>query len=306
MISSTFFKGVMQIGWCSANCQFSQDGVGVGDTENSYAYDGSKQKAWHIESHQYGSTYWRTGDIFSICLDLDQGTLKYYRNGKCLGEAFENIMIDDENSALFPAVSLAFNEGLSANFGGTLFRYPVAGYLALQDAQRDKIYRCECLLVYLVDLSHFISKPGNRKKNVKMNDGSYVPTDAVLLMFGSMIIERLAGLLHNPSVVQGCVFPYIKRLCVMRSIQGKAPLQPGFEASTLGNLLTLLWDHMHYDDITQFFSSLIRFMESTYREISSDIDYEKQRSNIVILTCLCNHTRTRKYLLNEVFFKNNW
>lgn len=40
-------KGVMQIGWCSAKCQFTQD-TGVGDTKFSYGLDGSKQRVWHV------------------------------------------------------------------------------------------------------------------------------------------------------------------------------------------------------------------------------------------------------------------
>jgi len=34
-------KGVMQIGWSTRNCQYSQE-KGVGDTNDSYAYDGSR------------------------------------------------------------------------------------------------------------------------------------------------------------------------------------------------------------------------------------------------------------------------
>lgn len=297
----------MQIGWCSANCKFNQDemGVGVGDTENSYGYDGSRLTAWHIESQVYGTKFWRTGDIITICLDMDDGVIKYYRNGINLGDAFRSIPTG-EDYTLYPAVSLAFNESLSANFGGSPFRYPVTNYAPLQDANLDTIYKCECLLIYLVDLSHFISKSMNRNKDIKMANGIIIKTDAILLVFGSMIIDRLAGLLKDKYLIQSCVYPYIKRLCVMRCGQGKNPIQPGTDESTLGNLLSLLWNHMHYDDIVAFIGSLIGYMESIYSETSSNTDFEKQRSTIVVLSCLCNHQRTRKYLLTEIFFKDNW
>lgn len=42
-------KGIMQIGFCSAQCAFSSD-CGVGDTRNSYSWDGSKQRLWHVQT----------------------------------------------------------------------------------------------------------------------------------------------------------------------------------------------------------------------------------------------------------------
>lgn len=40
-------KGVMQIGWSTAKCKFTQD-TGCGDTKFSYGLDGSKQRVWHV------------------------------------------------------------------------------------------------------------------------------------------------------------------------------------------------------------------------------------------------------------------
>lgn len=296
----------MQIGWCSSVCQFDQDslfGIGVGDTEGSYGYDGSKRKVWHVQCYEYGITHWRAGDILGVCLDMDEGILKYYRNGNYLGEAFNNIPTGKDNK-LYPAVTLAFQEEIRANFGGTPFRFPVTGFLPLQNAPSEQIYKCECLLIYMADLAHFLSKkPNIRKKDViKMGDGSIVSIDAVLLVFASMIIERLSGLLRNAYIIQSCVFPYLKQLCM----QGKNSIQPGSEHSTLGNFLKLLWDHLDYDDMTYFLKEIMKHMENVYQEISNDMDYGKQRNIIVVITCLCNHSKTRKFLLTDIFFENNW
>ena len=62
---------------------------------------------------------------------MDEGKIEYYRNGVALGEAFSNIE-KGPGLALFPAVSLAYNDSLTANFGGTPFRHPVKGYKPLQ------------------------------------------------------------------------------------------------------------------------------------------------------------------------------
>lgn len=42
-------KGIMQIGWCSAKCKFTDD-TGIGDTPNSYGLDGSKQRLWNVKT----------------------------------------------------------------------------------------------------------------------------------------------------------------------------------------------------------------------------------------------------------------
>lgn len=299
-------KGIMQIGWSSPGCVFSHSphGIGVGDTENSYGYDGSKRRIWHMEPHPYGSTYWRNGDIISICVDLDEKVIFYYRNGVSLGPAFENFTT---NHPFCPAVSLSFNESLTANFGGAPFRYPIKDFEPLQRVPMCDFYRCETLLTYLTDLAHFTSKNiGKHNKEVKVAGGVLVSEDAAILIFASMIVNRLAAPLTNRYIVVALLFPFIKKLCVMRSVQGKSsPLVPGHEESTLGSLLTLLWDNMDYDEVTKMLKLLVNHMEAVYKEISCDPEYEKQRSTIVILTCLCNHTKTRKYLLMEVLFEEN-
>lgn len=44
-------KGIMQIGWCSAKCNFTED-TGIGDTPNSYGLDGSKQRLWNVKTRK--------------------------------------------------------------------------------------------------------------------------------------------------------------------------------------------------------------------------------------------------------------
>lgn len=81
-------------------------------------------------SFRYGP-YWRSGDIVAVCLNMDDGTIEYYRNGTALGEAFKDIE-RGAGIALFPAVSLAFNDSITINFGGSPFRHPVPEYSPLQ------------------------------------------------------------------------------------------------------------------------------------------------------------------------------
>ncbi|XP_058056698.1 E3 ubiquitin-protein ligase RNF123 [Anopheles bellator] len=301
-------KGVMQIGWCSAHCKFTQD-TGVGDTRYSYGLDGSKQRIWHVYTKKYGP-FWRSGDIFGVCVDMDAGQIEYYRNGAPLGEAFNDIE-RGPGLALFPAVSLAYTDSLTANFGGSPFKHPVDRYRPLQEPPEIELYKADCLLKYLVNLSGTISQHSrrtNREAERCATDPNVVTPDTIYMLLAAALIERIAPLLGNSYVVEEKVFGYIRRLCVLRSNAGgrnEAPTQPGAPESTLGTFLTLLWTYLEPEEMKLFLKRLLNFLANTYKETPVDLEYEKQRKTIVILTCVCNHPATRKYLLECKFFKKN-
>jgi Kip1 ubiquitination-promoting complex protein 1 len=226
-------KGVMQIGFCSAQCRFTQD-TGVGDTKHSYGLDGSKKRLWHVYTKNYGP-YWRSGDIFGVCLDMDNGIIEYYRNGSALGIAFEDIE-RGHGLALFPAVSLAFNDSLTANFGGSPFRYPVPGYKPLQSPPLKLLYQADSLLQYLVNISYLISS------NVKLSvpkSPSDISLDSFYMFIVNIIVERLVPLLLNSYVVEEKVLKIIRNLCVLKSTSNSL-IQPGESGSILEAFLTLL------------------------------------------------------------------
>ena len=52
--------------------------TGVGDTAHSYAFDGGRVRKWNVATSQYGQA-WMPGDVIGSCLDMDKGTLEYYR-----------------------------------------------------------------------------------------------------------------------------------------------------------------------------------------------------------------------------------
>lgn len=52
--------------------------TGVGDTANSYAYDGGRVRRWNVATSPYGQA-WLPGDVIGSCIDLDKGTLEFYR-----------------------------------------------------------------------------------------------------------------------------------------------------------------------------------------------------------------------------------
>lgn len=319
-------KGVMQIGWCSSKCTFTQD-TGVGDTKNSYGFDGSKQRIWHVHTRKYGP-YWRSGDVFGVCLDMDDGKIEYYRNGISLGIAFDDVS-RGPGIALFPAASLAFDDTLTANFGGSPFRHPVDGYHPLQMCPAVKLEKAEFLLTNLVNIARVIST--NRPQKLRSNKDVSVDTTYALL--ASLLINEIASILCNNYVIEEKVFRHVKGMCVIRTnIDSNNIIYPGLTESTLGTFLSLFWTYLQGDIMKCFLSKFAAFLSSMYREVSLDsnfcsfkaeplnfnyhfllvilqtpvdLNYEKQRIVIVVLTCICNHPATRKYLLENKFFNKN-
>lgn len=84
-----------------------------------------------------------------------------FRNGRSLGEAFTNIQMGPGH-AYFPAVSLAFNEILVANFGGTPFKYPIEGFLPPQQAPTGFVTRASQIFQWfgkLLESSEMLNSP---------------------------------------------------------------------------------------------------------------------------------------------------
>ncbi|KAJ2553247.1 hypothetical protein EV175_003009 [Coemansia sp. RSA 1933] len=118
--------GLMQIGWCTDQCGFfPESGVGVGDDFESVAYDGYRRRKWFGLSDKsiYGDQ-WRAGDVVSAELDLDNGRVVFYLNGRSLGLAFgineEGVVVGSDNGfqglsrdrTWYPAFSLSYNQGV--------------------------------------------------------------------------------------------------------------------------------------------------------------------------------------------------
>lgn len=120
--------GIQQIGWATLDCPFTNE-EGVGDSNDSYAYDGKRVKKWNHSFLNYGQP-WAVGDIIGCCFDVDKGEISYYRNGISMGVAFKGIKIGE--NAYFPAVSLSYGERCTFNFGSKPFAYPIENFLPLQ------------------------------------------------------------------------------------------------------------------------------------------------------------------------------
>ena len=94
-----------------------------------YPYTGNKYDNTASSSYATADTS-GSGTVYGMALDLDAGTMTYYKNGVSLGTAFTGI-----TGSFAPAAGLYNQSGNdSYNFGQRAFSHPVSGYKSLNTA----------------------------------------------------------------------------------------------------------------------------------------------------------------------------
>ncbi|XP_012075216.1 E3 ubiquitin-protein ligase RKP isoform X2 [Jatropha curcas] len=136
-------SGVQQLGWATLSCPFT-DHKGVGDADDSYAFDGKRVRKWNKEAEPYGQS-WVVGDVIGCCIDLDHDEILFYRNGVSLGVAFRGIRKMGPSFGYYPAISLSQGERCELNFGARPFKYPIQGFLPLQEPPTANLLAAQLL-----------------------------------------------------------------------------------------------------------------------------------------------------------------
>ena len=99
----------------------------IGSTSGGYSYDGRALKLNNNNSTSYGASY-TLNDIIGVALDLDNGTIEYYKNGASQGVAFTGIDI----TRTYYASHWIYTTQISYNFGQQPFTYtPPTGFKSL-------------------------------------------------------------------------------------------------------------------------------------------------------------------------------
>ncbi|KAL7985936.1 hypothetical protein Chor_011102 [Crotalus horridus] len=244
-------QGLMQIGWCTLNCRFNQE-EGVGDTPDSYAYDGNRVRKWNVTTTNYGKS-WAAGDIVSCLIDLDEGNISFCLNGVSLGTAFDNIS-RGSGMAYFPAISLSFKESVAFNFGSRPLRYPLKmeGYQPLQDKPAADLMKAHKLLGYL-----------NNVIKVDVLEGKLVERDSSTwqLQGEPTILITLAHIFNNFAPLMCKV--YLVEDVLMSFLLGILEGGGAVEAHPLiQQLLDLMWllmeDYEVHECLKQLLMSLLR------------------------------------------------
>lgn len=120
----------MQIGWATSSFECKEEeNNGVGDTDNSWSYDGFNQKMYNEDEKEYGKeSKWKCGDIIGCFYDGKSKEISFSRNGRSLGIAFSDIKIENDEG-IYPAISLEVGQKVRINLGQKTFKYPLSdGY----------------------------------------------------------------------------------------------------------------------------------------------------------------------------------
>ncbi|XP_018407153.1 PREDICTED: E3 ubiquitin-protein ligase RNF123-like [Cyphomyrmex costatus] len=293
-------KGVMQIGWGTAQCKFNQQ-YGVGDTPNSYAYDGNRVRKWNVSTHKYGEA-WLTGDIIGCALNMDDGTIDYYRNGRSLGRAFENIPMG-AGIAYFPTVSLAFTENLTANFGSIPFRYPIEDYESLQAPPMAQVRQAMLLFQWLSQVIELMEYSKNVDKQNILLDDKTMSAHAFLMCLARSILKHIGPLLTIPYVTEMVFVPFIQMLCNLNTDDSatKSAYSNIHSARSIV-CLDLLWTFLEEHEIKMCLESTVLHLLSAFRHVSLLLEYPDQCKSLILLTKICQHTVTRQYFLQYLLF----
>ncbi|XP_029043573.1 E3 ubiquitin-protein ligase RNF123-like [Osmia bicornis bicornis] len=280
-------KGLMQIGWSTAKCEFNQQ-LGVGDTVNSYAYDGNRVRKWNVATHKYGEP-WLPGDIIACAIDMDNGTIDFCRNGRNLGRAFENITTG-AGFAYFPTVSLALTENLTANFGSTPMRYPIEGYEPLQAAPKQQIDQATLLFNWFLRITEVINARQNVNDENTLRDGN-MSVQAYLMCLTRTVVKHIGPLVTVPYIAEYILVPFIQQLSESKT-----------DPPLLLTCLDLFWTFLEEHEMKVCLESTVMYLLSAFRHVSLLLEYPDQCKSLHLLTKICQHSSTRQYLLQHLLF----
>ncbi|XP_025107715.1 E3 ubiquitin-protein ligase RNF123-like isoform X1 [Pomacea canaliculata] len=293
-------KGVMQLGWCTLNCRFSQE-EGVGDTPDSYAYDGTRLRKWNVKTFKYGEA-WLSGDVISCAIDLDNGTVEFFRNGHSMGIAFSNVKTGP-GYAYFPAASLSMGENIHVNFGATPLRFPVPGYKPLQEPRWGEIRQAQALLRYLERLVSILlddDKVAGFDARIAKADITQLPLAeqrtriSTAFLIAAHVFDKLGPLLKNLYIVEACLLPTLLQLSGGGVWHQSKP--------ALLKMLDLFWALLQDFEVRQCMESLAAVLLASYRYTPVLPDFKNAKKFLALTVCILRHQRTRRYLLSSVLF----
>ncbi|XP_036007595.1 E3 ubiquitin-protein ligase RNF123 isoform X2 [Fundulus heteroclitus] len=284
-------QGLMQIGWCTLSCRFNQE-EGVGDTPDSYAYDGNRVRKWNVTTTNYGKS-WAAGDIVSCLVDLDEGTITFCLNGQSLGTAFSGIKTGP-GVAYFPAISLSFKESVAFNFGSRPLRYPVEGYLPLQDPPTTDLLKAHRLLGFIKNVLSTCLDPQEEKLQEKEAAAWSLHGEPTVLITLAHIFNHFAPLMCKVYLVEDVLMNFLLGI-----LEGGGSVD---EHPLIQQLLDLFWLLMEEHEVNECLKQLMMSLLRAYRFSPIIPDLGFQIHYLRLTTAILRHEKSRKYLLNNVLF----
>ncbi|XP_028398244.1 E3 ubiquitin-protein ligase RNF123-like [Dendronephthya gigantea] len=279
-------RGIMQLGWATVNCQFTNE-EGVGDTADSYAYDGHRVRKWNLSASAYGEE-WMAGDVIGCTFDLDNGEISYYRNGVNMGVAYTDVP-RGAGIAYFPAASLSYCESCQLNFGATPFIFPIEGFKPLQDPPSVELAQAKELLEFLERLL-----PGP-ERIPRMPSSLSGRAATLALLTSSHVFEKLAPLLTRSYVVEAALIPFLLNSC-SKTVH-PTEIHPGVK-----KMLDLMCACMEDFEIQPCLKHLFYGLLKAYWHRPVLADFKTQTASLSLMLSTLHHEQTRKLWLNMKSF----
>uniref|UniRef100_A0A9J8DCW9 E3 ubiquitin-protein ligase RNF123 n=1 Tax=Cyprinus carpio carpio TaxID=630221 RepID=A0A9J8DCW9_CYPCA len=282
-------QGLMQIGWCTLNCRFNQE-EGVGDTPDSYAYDGNRVRKWNVTTTNYGKS-WAAGDIVSCLIDLDEGTITFCLNGQSLGVAFSNIKTGP-GFAYFPAISLSFKESVAFNFGSRPLRYPSHFYAYTYRfyiiPPTTDLTKANRLLGYLKTV--LSTSIDTQEEKLMARDGGtwQIQGDPTILVTLAHIFNHFAPLMCKVYLVEDVLMNFLLSI-----LEGGGSVD---EHPLIQQLLDLFWLLMEDHEVSECLKQLMMSLLRAYRFSPIIPDLGFQIHYLRLTTAILRHEKSRKYL----------
>ncbi|XP_048584294.1 E3 ubiquitin-protein ligase RNF123 isoform X2 [Nematostella vectensis] len=278
-------KGIMQLGWATLGCKFTNE-EGVGDTADSFAYDGHRVRKWNVSTAKYGEE-WMAGDVIGCAIDLDEGTISYSRNGKHLGVAFDNVRFGP-GFAYFPAVSLSYGESCHLNFGAYPFKFPMEYMNPMQDPPLSDVAKG----TELTDcLERLFPAPD---RIAKLPPALHCKSNVLSLLTTSHVFEKLGPLLTKGYVVEKVLLPYLLRSC--------SDCEPLADQPGVTNTLDLMWACMEDFELEPCLEHLLFALIKAYWYQPVTMDFKTQTHCLKLALSILKHNMTRHALIQCKIF----
>ncbi|CAG9559092.1 unnamed protein product [Danaus chrysippus] len=125
-------EGLCRVGWSAQGARLD-----LGTDRLGFGFGGTGKKSNCKQFDDYGEAYGKN-DVIGCLLNLNNGDIRFYKNGQDLGVAFK-LDQSRKSDCYFPAVVLK-NAEISFNFGTTPFKFPPnCEHIAVANAPREYV-----------------------------------------------------------------------------------------------------------------------------------------------------------------------
>lgn len=138
-----------------------------------------------------------------------------------------------------------------------------------------------------------LSKDLRAMDKSNFEDDKSMSLEAFLMCLSRRIFKDLGPLLTDSYVTEAVFIPFIEE---------SLSIAEDSTSDRLNTFMDMLWSFMTEEQMNVLLENAVNYLLSTFRRVTSSLDYPDQRVAIGILIALCRHRRTRQYLLQNVLF----